>query len=422
MYQKVILDNGAKILTEEVPYVRSVAIGIFVDVGSRDELKENNGISHFIEHLMFKGTKRRTAKQIAETLDAVGGQLNAFTTKEYTCYYAKVIDEHLGLAIDLLTDMVFNSNFAAADIDRERNVILEEIKMYEDAPDEQVHDVFVRSLWQDHVLGRPIIGDADIIQNMTSDQIMDFYKKYYVPGNLVISVVGNIKHDQVVNALNGLMAGLTGERPDKVLSLPKPFQEIICREKDTEQVHLCFGTQGLKLTHDDIYIMQVLNTVLGGGISSRLFQEVREQRGLVYSIYSYHSSYHDSGIFCIYAGLSKLNVEQVLELVVKELRDIQKSGLTEDELRRTKDQLKGNLLLSLESINVRMSRLGKSEFYLGRLTTPEEIVEKVNLVTNEDIQRIARDILEPKNFSLATIGPWQEAGYLRTLFDKSDNL
>ena len=422
MYQKVILDNGAKILTEEVPYVRSVAIGIFVDVGSRDELQENSGISHFIEHLMFKGTKRRTAKQIAETLDAVGGQLNAFTTKEYTCYYAKVIDEHLGLAIDLLTDMVFNSNFAAADIDRERNVILEEIKMYEDAPDEQVHDIFVRSLWQEHVLGRPIIGEAEIIKNLTSEDIIAYYKKYYVPGNLVISVVGNIKHEEVVNTLNSLMVNLKGERPDKVLSLPKPFKEIVCREKDTEQVHLCFGTQGLKLTHEDIYVMQVLNTVLGGGISSRLFQEVREQRGLVYSIYSYHSSYHDSGIFCIYAGLSKLNVEQVLELIVKELRDIQKNGVTEDELRRTKDQLKGNLLLSLESINVRMSRLGKSEFYLGKVTTPEEIVEKVNRVTNEGMQKMAQDILEPRNFSLVSIGPWQEAGNLQNILDKYKNI
>ena len=422
MYQKVILGNGAKILTEEVPHVRSVAIGIFVDVGSRDELQENSGISHFIEHLMFKGTKRRTAKQIAETLDAVGGQLNAFTTKEYTCYYAKVIDEHLGLAIDLLTDMVFNSNFAAADIDKERNVILEEIKMYEDAPDEQVHDIFVRSLWQEHVLGRPIIGDADIIKNLTAEDIIAYYKKYYVPGNLVISVVGNIKHEEVVNTLNSLMVNLKGERPDKVLSLPKPFKEIVCREKDTEQVHLCFGTQGLKLTHEDIYVMQVLNTVLGGGISSRLFQEVREQRGLVYSIYSYHSSYHDSGIFCIYAGLSKLNVEQVLELVVKELRDIQKNGVTENELQRTKDQLKGNLLLSLESINVRMSRLGKSEFYLGKVTTPEEIVEKVNRVTNEGMQKMAQDILEPRNFSLASIGPWQEEGNLQNILDKYKNI
>ncbi|WP_066635312.1 M16 family metallopeptidase [Desulfolucanica intricata] len=418
MYQRTVIENGLNILTEEVPHVRSVAIGFWVDVGSRDEMTENNGISHFIEHLMFKGTKRRTAKQIAETLDAVGGQLNAFTTKEYTCYYAKVIDEYLDLAIDLLTDMIFNSRFADEDIDRERNVILEEIKMYEDSPDELVHDIFAQSLWQGHVLGRPIIGNAEVIENLSRDEIISYYKKYYVPRNMVVSAAGNIRHADVVNKLEKRLGNLKGDISPKVLVPPQPFKEIVCREKDTEQVHLCFGTQGLKLDHEDIYVLQVMNTILGGGISSRLFQEIREQRGLVYSVYSFHSSYHDTGLFCISAGLSKFNVEQVLELIIKELLDIQKNGVKDVELQRTKDQLKGNLLLSLEGINVRMSRLGKSQLYLGKVYSPEEIVERVNMVTNEKIQMLAADIFDPKKFNLASIGPWQENNSLEKIIEK----
>lgn len=422
MFQKVTLDNQMSILTEQVPHVRSVAVGFWVDVGSRDEKNENNGISHFLEHLMFKGTARRTAKQIAEALDAVGGQLNAFTTKEYTCYYARVLDEYFDLAVDLLSDMLFESKFDAQDIDRERNVILEEIKMYEDAPDELVHDIFAGSMWQGHALGRPIIGTAEVIAGITRDQILDFYKTYYNPGKMIAAVAGNISHEEVMAKLRPLFEGKKGISPARIMTPPTPRRDIICRGKETEQVHLCVGTPGLNLDHENIYVFQIISTILGGGLSSRLFQEIREQRGLVYSVYSYHSSYHDTGLFCVYAGLSKQNVDEVLELIFKQVRDIQVNGVKEEELQRAKDQLKGNLLLSLENVNTRMSRLGKSQLYLGKVIPPEEIVTKLNKVTAAEIQDLALEMLKPEYFSLAAIGPWEDCGNLEKVLAQLKNL
>ncbi|OPX86235.1 MAG: Protease 3 precursor [Pelotomaculum sp. PtaB.Bin104] len=412
MFQKVTLDNNIQVLTERVPHVRSVALGFWVDVGSRDEGPENNGISHFIEHLLFKGTEKRTAKQIAEALDAVGGQLNAFTTKEYTCYYARVLDEHFDLAFDLLSDMLFGSIFAAEDLDRERNVIIEEIKMYEDAPDELVHDVFASSMWQGHALGRPIIGTAEVIARITRDQIIEYYKTHYNPGKLIVTAAGNIDHDQVISKLKPVLEARTGKSLARSLIAPQPTRDVVCRSKETEQVHLCLGTPGLSLDHEKTYTFQIVNTILGGGLSSRLFQEIREQRGLVYSVYSYHSSYHDTGLFCIYAGLSKQNVDEVLELTFRQIKDIRENSVTAEELQRAKDQLKGNLLLSLENVSTRMSRLGKSQLYLGKIIPPEEVVEKLNKVTIKDIQDLAVEMLDPDRFSLATIGPWEDCGNL----------
>lgn len=417
-YNKTTLENGVRILTEKVPAVRSVAIGVWVDVGSRDENEENSGISHFIEHMMFKGTTHRSAKQIAEELDAVGGQLNAFTTKEYTCYYAKTLDEHFDLALDLLSDMLFHSKFAQEDIDREKNVIIEEIKMYEDAPDELVHDLFAKTIWQDHALGKPIIGTTEIVSNMTREKIVDYMSRYYVPGRMVVSVAGNIDEAAVLERLKPVFGTLQGEDLiNRKFIQPLASAQSDCRKKDTEQVHMVLGTPGLSLDHQDLYTVQVINTILGGGLSSRLFQEIREQRGLVYTVYSYHSSYHDSGLFGIYAGLSKKNVNQTMELILKEIKDIKQNGVTTEELKRAKDQLKGNLLLSLESVNTRMSRLGKSELYLGRVLSPEEIVDKVNQVTEEEIITVARALFKEAHFSLAAIGPWQDCGELTQLFN-----
>ncbi len=412
MIRKTIFKNGVSLLTEDVPHVRSVAVGIWVNVGSRYEDTSVSGISHFIEHLMFKGTENRTAKQIAEALDAVGGQLNAFTTKEYTCYYAKVLDEHFDLALDVLTDMLFHSRFAAQDIDREKNVIIEEIKMYEDAPDELVHDIFASTLWQGHALGRPIIGKAEVIGKMTRDEIMSYYAKHYIPSNMVVSVAGNVDHQAVEDKIKLVFDNVRGTANSRPLLAPAPKREVTCKSKDTEQVHICAGAPGLPLDHEKIYVFQLVNTILGGGLSSRLFQEIREQRGLVYSVYSYHSSYHDAGLFCIYAGLSKQNVEPAMELIFKEVRDIQKNGVTGQELRRAKDQLKGNLLLSLESVNTRMSRLGKSQLYLGKVIPPEEIVARVERVTDEDIILLANEMLRPELFSLASVGPWDDCKLL----------
>lgn len=408
MIKKLTLDNGLRLLTEDIPHVRSLAVGVWVDVGSRDESNQVAGISHFIEHMMFKGTGKRTAKQIAETLDAVGGQLNAFTTKEYTCYYARVLDEHFELALDILSDMLFNSKFDSRDIDRERNVILEEVKMYEDTPDELVHDIFAGTIWQAHPLGRPIIGYADVILGIDRETIIDFIKKYYVPENIVIAVAGNIDHDVAAEKISAYFGGLKGEPSPRELEMPSPRREITCRSKDTEQVHLCVGVPGLPLEHEQVYVFQMVNTILGGGLSSRLFQEIREQRGLVYSIYSYHSSYHDTGLFCVYAGLSKENVGAMMELVFREIGDIRKNGVTEQELRRAKDQMKGNLLLSLENVSSRMSRLGKSQLYLGKVVSPDEIVERIKKVTVEDIMQLASEKLMPENFAMASVGPWDD--------------
>jgi predicted Zn-dependent peptidase len=417
MFSLVTLDNNTQILTETVPHVRSVSIGFFVDTGSRYESPDINGSSHFIEHLMFKGTGRRTAKDIAEELDAVGGQLNAFTTKEYTCYYARVLDEHFDLAVDLLGDMLFASKLDPIDIDRERNVILEEIKMYEDAPDELVHDIFASSIWRGHSLGQPIIGTADVINGLTREKLFNYYKDNYNPGRMIVAVAGNISHDAVMKKLHPLFENKEGKARPRQVNTPVTQRHIVCRSKDTEQVHLCVGAPGLQLDHENIYVMQIINTILGGGLSSRLFQEIREQRGLVYSVYSYHSSYHDTGLFGIYAGLSKQNVDEVLELIFKQVRDIQINGVKKEELYRAKEQLKGSLFLSLENVNTRMSRLGKSQLYLGKVFSPEEIVNKVNKVTISDIQELAKEVLDPDGFSLASIGPWDDCGSLEKTID-----
>ncbi|MCL5058354.1 MAG: insulinase family protein [Actinobacteria bacterium] len=418
MINKILLDNGVNLLTEDIPHVRSVAVGIWVNVGSRDENEPVAGISHFIEHLMFKGTENRTAKEIAEALDAVGGQLNAFTTKEYTCYYAKVLDEHFELALDILTDMLFNSKFDSADIDRERNVIIEEIKMYEDTPDELVHDVFAGTIWDVHPLGRPIIGYAEVIRDLSRETITDYVGSHYVPGNIVVTVAGNINHAAVAEKISSIFEKRKGSARPRIIELPQPKREITCRSKEIEQVHLCVGAPGLPLDHEQIYVFQLVNTILGGGLSSRLFQEIREQRGLVYSVYSYHSSYHDAGLFCIYAGLSKENLNPALELIFKEIKDIQQNGVTGQELRRAKDQLKGNLLLSLENVNTRMSRLGKSQLYLGKVVPPEEIVLRIEKVTGDEIRKLAMEKLDPNNFALASVGPWDDCKALEEAVSK----
>ncbi|NLI11978.1 M16 family metallopeptidase [Pelotomaculum propionicicum] len=421
MFNLVTLDNNVQILTEKMPHVRSVSLGFFIDTGSRYEVPEINGVSHFIEHMLFKGTKQRTAKDIAEELDAVGGQLNAFTTKEFTCYYARVLDEHFDLALDLLSDMFFNSKFEAQDIDRERNVIIEEIKMYEDTPDELVHDIFASSIWSGHALGQPIIGTADVISNLSREKLIDYYNTHYTPGKLIIAAAGNIDHDIVTNKIRSVFEKSEGAGQARIMTVPEPKRDVVCRSKETEQVHLCVGTPGLCLDHEKIYVMQVLNTILGGGLSSRLFQEIREQRGLVYSVYSYHSSYHDTGLFCIYAGLSKQNVDQALSLIFKQVKDIRQSGVKDEELQRAKEQLKGGLLLSLENVNTRMSRLGKSQLYLGKVVSPEDIVQKVNRVTVTQIQELARDMMSPESFTLATIGPWENCGSFESMLDDLRN-
>ncbi|PKM79895.1 MAG: peptidase M16 [Firmicutes bacterium HGW-Firmicutes-14] len=417
MYRKETLPNGVRIVTEEIPYVRSVALGIWVGAGSRDEDDSNNGIAHFIEHMMFKGTARRSAKEIAEALDAVGGQLNAFTSKEYTCYYAKVLDEHLDVAVDLLSDMFFNSLFREEDIEKEKNVIIEEIKMYEDTPDELVHDIFASTLWHGHALGRPVIGTDKIIGHLGKKELLAFREKFYSPDSLVVAAAGNIQHETVVGKLASLFGNINSLRPVRNYGVPKPNCRVSCKDKDTEQVHVCIGTPGLPMDDKNIYVLHIMNSILGGGLSSRLFQEIREERGLAYSIFTYHSSYQDAGLFSIYAGLSRNNLDEVISLISREVRDVRYNGVTGEELTRAKEQLKGNILLGLENVSNRMTRLGKSELSLNRIVTVEEAVEKINRVSLEDISDLAGELFRSENVVISSIGPGLDEKKLKVCID-----
>lgn len=410
MWKKDCLDNGVRIVTEEVPYANSAVIGIWVKTGSRNEEDNNHGVSHFIEHLLFKGTTNRTAKQIAEELEAVGGTLNAFTTKEYTCYYAKVLSEHLPLAIDLLSDMFFNSTFNNDDIEKEKNVVLEEIKMYEDTPDEIIHDLFAQTVWQNHPLGRTILGSCESISSMDRSKVIDYFTKHYTPSNTVISVAGNIIHQQVVEMLSKYFLNWKTHSPVDFPNQQKPVPQANVRfaEKDTEQVQICLGAPGLPQEHSYTYVLLVLNNILGGGLSSRLFQSIREERGLAYSIYSYHSAYVDSGLFTVYAGTSPNKFKEVVHLIAKEISKLKKEGITQEELSKTKEQIRGGLLLSMESISNRMSRLGRTELCHGRVITAEEVVEKISQVTVDEVMDLCNLIFQPEKFSLTAIGPIEE--------------
>ncbi len=403
MYRKHVLPNGVRVLTEEIDYVRSVAIGLWVGTGSRNEPEGYEGISHFIEHMFFKGTKNRTARQLAESLEAVGGQLNAFTTKEFTCYFAKVLDEDISLAIDVLSDMFFNSRFEGKEIEKEKNVVIEEIKMYQDTPDELIHDLFSQYVWNDHPLGKPILGIKDTIDGLTREKVMDYLDTRYTPDQVVIAVAGKINHEDIVRQLS-VFGDFKRER--KELRVEKPQGSIFRNAvgKDTEQMHLIVGVPGLSQDDEDMYVLHIINNILGGGLSSRLFQEIREQRGLAYSVYSYHSTYADTGLFAVYAGTSPAKTEEVIKCTLEEINTLKNKGITEEELIRTKAQIKGNLYLGLESVSSRMSRLGKTELSLGRVKTAEESVEHLEKVTLPDIKRVMERLWVKDKISILTLG------------------
>ncbi len=403
--RKETLPNGVRIVTEEIPHVRSVSIGLWVGAGSRDEGQDNLGISHFIEHMLFKGTAKRSSKDIAEALEAVGGQLNAFTTKEYTCYYAKILDEDLELAVDILSDMFFNSKFEPKEIEKEKNVVVEEIKMYEDSPDELIHDIFTQTIWSGHPLGMPILGHADSIESMSHEKIIQFMRRHYTPENLVIAVAGKIDHAKVCHKLAGVFGGLQGNGRRILEQKPTTKPHVKHVAKDVEQTQIVLGVPGLAQDDPLIYPLHILNNILGGGLSSRLFQEIREERGMAYTVYSYHSTFVDSGLFAVYAGTSPKNSEEVLRCILAELAKLKREGITEGEMDRTKAQIKGSLYLSLESVSSRMSRLGKTELCFNRIITPEEVIDKINQVTLADVQEIAALLFKPDEFTLTTIGP-----------------
>jgi predicted Zn-dependent peptidase len=412
MYQRTTLSNGLRIICETIPHVHSVALGVWVGSGSRYEDPYYNGISHFIEHMFFKGTARRTAKQIAETIDAVGGQLNAFTTKEYTCFYAKVLDQHYKLGIDLLSDMVTQSLFAPEEMEKEKQVVLEEIKSYEDSPDDLIHDILIHSALKGHPLGWTILGSPETIQRIDQKAITDYLGQHYTPDNIVFAVAGNVQFDQIVAEIESRFSKLSGSKKQALAAVPEMESDVILKHKEIEQVHLCLGTQGIGRQDPDKYVVFILDSILGGSVSSRLFQQLREERGLVYVTGSNHASYRDTGIFSVYAGTSLRNFEDVVSLIKKELNKFIQELVGEPELTRAKDQLRGNLLLSLESTCNRMSRIAKTELFGDQLLTPEESVARIEQVTSEAIQRVSRRFFDENRIVLAAIGPFPKGSNL----------
>ncbi|MGB7576142.1 MAG: pitrilysin family protein [Thermodesulfobacteriota bacterium] len=404
-YQKTILDNGIRVITEEIPYVRSVSIGVWVITGSRDEQPHENGISHFIEHLLFKGTEKRTAFDIAKEIDSVGGTLNAFTGREYTCFYAKVIDKNLALAIDLLSDIFLHSVMDAKDIEKERMVILQEIKMVEDTPDDLIHDLFNRACWRDHPLGFPIYGTSELVQSFDRDRLYHFFKENYPPDRIIVCAAGNLKHREVVQLIGETFGQIPNSAKTRARTKPDPNPTTNSWKRDLEQVHFCLGTRGLPYNHSLRFTSYVLNTILGGGMSSRLFQEIRENRGLAYSVYSYLPTYIDTGLMVVYAGTNESSFQEVIELVLKEFNRLKEEPLRHEELETAKEQLKGNLLLSLESSDNLMTRLAKNEIYFKNYLPVGMILKGIDEVKEETVQRLARDTFDERFFCLTVLGP-----------------
>ncbi|PZR56034.1 MAG: peptidase M16 [Candidatus Meridianibacter frigidus] len=408
MYHKTVLPNGVRILTEKMPYVRSASLGIWADVGSAAESSEQRGISHLVEHMLFKGTKRRTARAIAEEMDGVGGNLNAFTDKEATCYYAKVIDHHVPLAADVLSDMFLHSAFDASELAKEQKVVLEEIKMYDDSPDELISDLFIQTMWSDSNLGAPTIGFSDTVSRISRDDLRRHMRARYAPNSVVIAAAGNIEHDQIVRLFDKHLTGFEGRCTLPVPETPPTTPTRLFRQKDSEQAYVVLGTKGLSVRDERRYVLSVMDTILGGGMSSRLFQEIREKRGLVYTVYSFQAAYRGAGLFAVYAGTSPSNVQEYVNVVRDQFDFLRTRPVSQSELTLAKEHIKGNLTLSLESTSSRMIRLGRSEFSLGRQLTTEEIEAEIDAVTAEQIQSLATELLADRATGLCVLGPVAE--------------
>ncbi len=413
---RTILPSGLRIVTEEVSTVRSATFGVWVNVGSRDETSPVAGASHFLEHLLFKGTKTRTAMEISSSIEAVGGEMNAFTGKEYTCFYARVIDVDLPLAVDVISDLITSSVVAASDVDAERNVVLEEIAMRDDDPSDLIHDLYLEAYYGNSELGRPILGTIDSIKGMSRNSVFNYYKKRYRPEDLVIAVAGNIKHKKVVRMVEEAMS------KDNFLDVPsaKPnlraathskvpgVGKVGILDKKTEQAHLLLGGQGVERNDDRRFALSVLASALGGGMSSRLFQEVREKRGLAYSVYSYVQQFAGSGTLAFYAGCQPSKAVEVVKIIRDITMDVAEHGLPEEEITRAKGAVSGSLVLSQEDTGSQMSRIGKSELVYGEVMTFDEILSRVKSVTPADVRAIASEIL-PKPSTLAIVGPFKSA-------------
>uniref|UniRef100_C6E2P4 Peptidase M16 domain protein n=1 Tax=Geobacter sp. (strain M21) TaxID=443144 RepID=C6E2P4_GEOSM len=404
MIKKTILNNGIRVITERIPYASSVSIGIWVANGSRHERRESNGVAHFIEHLLFKGTERRSSLDIAREIDSVGGVLNAFTSREYVCYYAKVLDKFLPKAVDLLTDIFLHSTFDPEEIEKERRVVLQEINMMEDTPDDLIHDLFHQHFWKGHPLGMSILGDAESVTGLSRDSIIAYKEQMYRSDDVIVTAAGNLTHDKLTALLEEYLHSVPSGNGRTASTPPVYERRIELVEKDLEQIHVCLGLKGVQQSHPQRYDAFIMNAILGGSMSSRLFQEVREKSGLAYSVYSYIASHADAGSLVVYAGASPENQAELVEIMLREIGRFKREPVPAEQLDGAREQLKGNLLLSLESSDNRMSRLAKNEIYFGTPLPLSEIMEGFDRVTAESIQTLAVDILDNSALTLVMLG------------------
>jgi predicted Zn-dependent peptidase len=402
---RTTLPNGLRIITESMPHVRSVSLGVWIGTGSRREAVAQSGLSHFIEHMLFKGTSSRSAEEIAKVIDSTGGHLDAYTAKELVSYNTKVIDDHLPLAFDVLSDLVLKPLFNSDDIEKEKGVILEELKMEVDNPEYLVHETFFSRFWKNHALGRSILGSKQTIKSFNQEAVRDYYTEVYVPANIIITAAGRIEHSRIVEFATQYFGGLQSGLPAPEQKQPEPAPPLVLKSKRSlEQVHVCLGVPALPIAHERRYACYVMSTLLGGGMSSRLFQNIREKHGLCYSVFSELNLYRDSGCLAIYAGTSTENTKKVVTMTVDEFRRLSEEAVPDEELRRAKDHLKGSLALSLESTSSRMSNLARQELFFGRFFSVDEMVECIEQVTTEDVQSIARDFFGGRQVGLTALG------------------
>ena len=398
------LDNGIRLVTESMGHVRSVSLGVWLTRGSRHETDQDSGIAHFVEHMLFKGTATRTAEDIAQAVDSIGGQLDAFTAKEYASYYVKVLDQHLPLAVDILSDIVLRPAFHEIDIEREKKVILEEIKMVEDTPDDLVHELFTQAFWEGHPLGRPILGTKESVEGLTEQRLRDHFRGAYAAENVIISAAGNLEHAALRDALETAFGDMPSVGRQETWTPPAVIPKVVIRPKELEQSHICLGASSYPQNHDARYASYVLNTMLGGSMSSRLFQNIREKRGLAYSVFSGINAYRDAGSLTVYAGCANEAVGEVIDLVVEELKMIKQAPVPESELRRAKDHLKGSVMLSLENTASRMSHLARQEIYFDKQFSLDETLEGIERVTPQDILQVAHDVLSNGSLAATVLG------------------
>lgn len=403
--EKATLPNGIRIVTEVMPHVRSVSLGVWIGSGSRIEKGPENGISHFIEHMLFKGTKNRSSEDIARSVDSVGGGLDAFTSKELVSFNTKVLDQHLPFAADILADLVLNPLFRQEDVEKEKSVILEEIKMEADQPEFVLHETFTSNFWKGHGLGRPILGTKETVRDFSQETLLEFYRRVYSPSNILITAAGNLKHQEITQLVGEKFSSLHERERLQADTVPQAHAPIILKKKKSlEQVHIAMGVPAYPLAHAARFPLYILNTVLGGGMSSRLFQNIREKQGLAYAVYSELNLFSDTGCFTVYAGTGVETAKKVVTSVMEELRCFKNSLIGEDELRRAKDHLKGSLMLSLESTSSRMSNLARQELYFDRFLSLDEMLDNIESVTREQVQTIAQEFFQPDNIALAMLG------------------